>query len=236
MAEGMPILVTRELDEESRAHARSLGLEPIERPLIVVKPTADPAALADELRALGPGPAWAFTSPKAVEALRPHWSPLADSAPAEAFAVGERTAAGVAELGLSPRLPAEQTASGLAQAIRAADDIPGVIHFCGNRARPELGQLLQAAGLAYFPLVVYETRSRPLIEPLPSPLKATLFCSPSAVNSFLEQRLDALQPGPFFAIGPTTAAACSASGLHASYPERPDIKALLDWAAHQLQG
>jgi len=77
-----------------------------------------------------------------------------------------------------------------------------IVFFCGDQRRDELPRILADAGITVHQLVVYRTRSTPVM--VDEDYEAVLFFSPSAVNSFFSA--NTLPPtATCFAIGRTTA-------------------------------
>lgn len=110
-------------------------------------------------------------------------------------------------------------------------------------ARPEVADLLEAAGAAVDAVTLYETipeeasRAAPLLEALDAGehVDAILFASPSAVRAFLEmtgprgQRMLGDRSVRVISIGPTTSQALRDLGLRVDVEARsPDANALLD--------
>jgi len=156
--------------------------------------------------------------------------------------VGDKTAAALKELGIKAQVPAGQHASGLAKVIikeeeiiPAGNDKPKLIHWCGNRSRPELTEELAAAGMDLLPLEVYATYLNELKLP-EKPTDAILFYSPSAVEAFRHSGgFKAVLP-ELFAIGNTTAEALSMEAdRHVHIPSVPSTERMLELVAAVLK-
>ncbi|MEX1211884.1 MAG: uroporphyrinogen-III synthase [Balneolaceae bacterium] len=234
------IWVTREWGESEIEQARSLGLEPVIRPAIRIVP------VSPKRRRVLPDPAiWIFTSKNGVAGFsswRENESNLSD--PRAWFAVGEQTANALGRLGIHAVWPAEENATGLAHEILRWMDLNmaesnrekvQMIHWGGNRSRPELANELRKAGHTLIRQIVYETDLVNVQIPVP-PVEAILFYSPSAVEAV---RKSNAWPDPMpklFAIGPTTAEALSLECNHpVQMPDTPSTEALMELVARDVR-
>lgn len=249
------ILITRPITEDQAAYARALGLEPAVLPALTIR-IPDSAARISRILDENPGAPWVFTSANAVEALQNHTrkNSLPDPPPA-IYAVGDVTAARLAELGLTAASPERQDAIGLAALItedllkggstRSEEAIPGseetapgverkVIHWCGNRSRKELGEELGKAGIGRIALEVYQSELNRM--ELPENLgSGILFLSPSAVEACRRSGLFKRPLPELLAVGQTTAEALSLeSSSHVHVPTLPSVEAMLELAAEVL--
>lgn len=233
------IWVTRELEAADVERARERGLEPVIRPAIRI-------VLAPPNHRFSPpdNAIWIFTSKNGVAGLstqRESGAVLPD--PRALFAVGEKTAAALKTLDLQAEWPAEENATGLAHLILRWIDLNvdeserrslALVHWCGNRSRPELADTLQGAGYNLIRQTVYRTE-RASVQPPEPPVEAMLFYSPSAVEAV---RHSNAWPNPMprlYAIGPTTAEALSLESNHPVHmPEKPSTETLLDLVARDL--
>lgn len=232
----MKILITRPRSQPGAlaAQLRSLGLEPVNFPVIEIRPLADLTILDQALRSLSHY-AWViFTSANAVDiffdrlpghllaSFSPH--PSADAHAVRVAAIGPKTAAALRSHGVEPAfVPAEAVAEAI---------LPGLGAVIGARlllpqaeiARPTLAEAITQAGGIVDAIAIYQTLPA---DPGPDALAALVygvdavtFTSPSTVKNFVAivQRagLDPVRlPGnPFFiCIGPVTQQAAAAAGL-----------------------
>lgn len=200
-----------------------------------------------------------FTSPRAVEAVK---LSLEQSNKAQAwekslrekwnarpvYVVGNATASLVSQIGLRTAGGHCGNAEKLAEYICSKESVPLPLLFpCGTLKREVLPQMLKDKGLPLESITVYETIPHPGIQGnLNSyyckqgiPASITFF-SPSGVKYSLEhiQELsgDSMEQIKFAAIGPTTARALAAQGLHVSCTaESPTPQALAAGMRKALQ-
>ncbi len=155
------------------------GYEVLRTPLIATRARRDPASV-DRARGLL-GCAWLLvTSRSTVEAWRELGLPWAGEAAGEPTsgpdgaapdapprprigAIGPKTAAALADAGARVDLIADPaTAHGLAAAFLRHPDARGPVGLPqGNRARPDLAEALEGAGLEVRTAVVYDTVAQP---------------------------------------------------------------------------
>ena len=235
------VLVTRPV-EQAGAFERALaahGAVAVPFPLIAIEPVAgeEAAALADAARRLADGAydAVLYTSANAVEQLAGACGAagvaVALAAGTVAFAVGKKTAARLAELGVEAVIAERAVAEGLVATVTAHfPDLPGrrILVPRARRGREVLAESLVAAGAAVDPVVAYDTvpiRDGP---PLPSPLDWVTFLSPSAVDAFADRTT--LPPAVRVAcIGPTTGDAARRRGLRVDVePAEQSVEALVE--------
>jgi uroporphyrinogen-III synthase len=279
------ILVTRPLTEEQLEYARRLGLNPLVVPALRVEFPSAWNKVMRKLDQY-PGALWVFTSQNGVEALGKLQGERYKEQSAgrrvqgagyrekgargreqnavnrlreipDIYAVGEKTAEALEELGIDAQFPEQQDALGLAKLITdrvnkvrynkteslqskspgsAAPHAgqaskPVILHWCGNRRRDELGRELKEAGFEYIDLEVYQTELNAITLPGEKP-DAILFFSPSAVEAFrLNNGFKGTLP-ELFAIGNTTGEALSLeSGQNVHIPAVPSTEALLELVA-----
>ncbi len=113
---------------------------------------------------LGRRPEWvAVTSPHAAPSLEEHRERIAGLRIA---AVGQGTASSLQSIGLRPLVIGEAGGAALAAAMVDAGLRTGdvVLHPCGQRVRPELGEALRSAGAVVRPVVVYRMVDDPVGE------------------------------------------------------------------------
>lgn len=255
-----PILVTRPLSESQQAYARDLGLEPLMEPAIRIGFPVISRALLKQARSVE-RPVWVYTSQNGVHGFsRSVRSEGYDVTPEQVYAVGNSTAEAVMEeTGYTPRVPDRQDAVGLARLIledlsvaRAEGNTyngsgrPGstreggseegvtVIHWCGNRRRPELEDFLREAEVLYVPVEVYLMELNRMSFP-DREVEAILFYSPSAVEAFRNSNGFSSKLPELFAIGQTTAEQLSMeSGGNVHVPVHPSTESLLQLVAGVL--
>jgi uroporphyrinogen-III synthase len=112
---------------------------------------------------------------------------------------------------VSPQFDALSAAGAFAK--QYAGQVKNVLWPCGNRANPELPDVLEGAGMRVMPLLVYETHIRLSFTPeemeiLQQAPDLIIFTSPSAVQGFDQLRRHAgLDNGAYriACLGPTTA-------------------------------
>lgn len=228
---GRRILVSRPPGQATALSRRiaDLGGEVVEVPLIRILPPADWTAVDRALDELGTYDWVVFTSANGVEFFcRRLWERGGDAralAGVGVAAVGEATAATLAERGLRPDLVPGEFRGGAMVDPLAGRCRPGarLLLVRGDLAAPDLPAGLAARGLSPREVVVYHTRSdtvggeevRRLLTR--GDLDALTFASPSAVDGFLAAvGPDApalLGRAAVACIGPTTAAAARARGL-----------------------
>ena len=229
---GQVVVVTRASGQGSALAAmlRGHGAEPLETPLIEIRPPAELGELDRAVAGLAAGRyAWtALTSRNAVEALRARVEAAGLDARALAgtrlAVVGPATESALRGWGLVADLvPPEATAAALGTAIpppAAATRQGRVLLPRGDLARPELPDALAAKGWSLDEVVAYRTVPRAELDPdLRKRIDAgrvqwVAFTSSSTVTGFL-----GAYGGPpparvrVAAIGPTTADACRAAGI-----------------------
>lgn len=133
-------------------------------------------------------------------------------------------------------LQQENTGSSRADSTREGGDEEGitVIHWCGNKRRPELEGLLREANVLYVPVEVYLTELNKMSFP-DREVEAILFYSPSAVEAFRSSIGFSRKLPDLFAIGQTTAEQLSMeTGGNVHVPVNPSTEALLRLVAGVL--
>ncbi len=204
------ILVTRELTNNQLQLADDLGLEVTVEPAIRFEFRKDWSSIVNSIEDAR-SPIFAFTSQNGVKALQQLLEQGYTPPKGVVFyAVGEKTASVLQELGFAAVVPELNYGEHLGEKI-AADlmhsglkDVT-VFHFCGNRRREEMRHVLEKSDVDVKDLVVYDTiLNRMNIDDID--VEGVLFYSPSAVEAFRKsggfrsERLPEL-----FAIGHTTA-------------------------------
>lgn len=142
--------------------------------------------------------------------------------------VGRHTAAAVEAAGGRVALvPDDERQEGLARALAAVASAARVLLPTAAGARPLLAQSLRDAGATVDVVVVYRTRRRRDLPPVP-PFDVATFASPSALQAFLDgPGKDALANKGIAVIGPTTAEAAVAHGLWPWVAKSPGVEGLI---------
>lgn len=230
--DGRTVVVTRRKGDEDALAARlaELGAAVRELPSIAFEPPADPGPLERALRALSTFEWVVFTSAtaveKAVERLVALGLDTAALARPRLAAVGPATAERLAQLVRAPDVVASK-AKGDVLAAELAPLVRGrrVLFPRPAEGRPETVAGLLAAGADLTAVEAYRTVPAPpdSLAPLAGWLErgevdAVAFASPSAVQAVvgaLGAKAPLLGGVLLAAIGPTTADALRAAGLHA---------------------
>ncbi len=157
------VLITRPADlaERTAARARALGHDVVLAPVMRIVPRhGAPPALGDVQALL-------VTSRNAVAAV------AALAAPLPVYAVGEGTAAALAEAGVAVTAVADGDGASLARLVRERlDPAAGALsHPTGEVWARGLADALEAAGFAYRPWVVYAAEPS---DALPAPARTAL--------------------------------------------------------------
>jgi len=204
------ILITRELTDEQLQFADDLGLDVTVEPAIRFEFRKKWSSVVNSIEG-AKSPIFAFTSQNGVNALEKlmeqGYTPPANVV---FYAVGEKTASALQELGYTAIVPELSYGEQLGEKIAADLKQSGlmdasVFHFCGNRRREELRQTLEKSDINIKDLVVYKT----IINQMNidgNDAEAVLFYSPSAVEAF--RKSGGFRDGnlpELFAIGHTTA-------------------------------
>lgn len=204
------ILVTRELTDQQLQLADDLGLDVKIEPAIRFEFRKNWSSVVNSIED-AESPIFAFTSQNGVNALQKLME-QGYTIPSNVvfYAVGEKTASALQELGYTTVVPELSYGEQLGEKIAADLNQSGlrdatVFHFCGNRRREELRQVLEKSDIDIKDLVVYSTIINQMkISGIDA--EGILFYSPSAVEAFRKSggfRGDNLPE--LFAIGHTTA-------------------------------
>lgn len=195
------LLSTRPLSDELINNAASRGVDITELSFIDVAPIETTEVLEEIKESLLMSATIVFTSMNAVEAVanvleghQPDW---------QIYCIGHATRE-LVEIFFGEEAIAGTAESAIALADRIIEDAmtDEVIFFCGDQRRPELPDMLFAAGIIVTEIVVYETIATP--HKLNESYAGVLFYSPSAVESFFRNN-KLPQQTLAFAIGSTTA-------------------------------
>ncbi|MFU8860425.1 MAG: uroporphyrinogen-III synthase [Cyclonatronaceae bacterium] len=204
------VITTRRATSTEKSAAEEHGIILHEMPLTRISLISPPA---DQLRPLlTQRLPWVFTSRNGVAGCRHALGEMSERAtsagPSMVYAVGPGTAVEAKFWDVPvviPEAPDAYDAIGLAKRILHDTQITEVIHWCGVRRRPELGERLGAAGVLVHEVIVYDTLPETDI-PVPSVKPdAVLFYSPSAVEALFEGGALPQWTCPLIAIGNTTA-------------------------------
>lgn len=122
--------------------------------------------------------------------------------PHPVYCVGRKTKALLERIGFQVVAWADNAVA-LAPQILAKGAAQTITFFSGDLHSDVLPAAFEAHGIAYDLRVCYANVARPV--EVTANYQAALFFSPSAVRSFAQ--LNTFEPVPYFAIGPTTAAA-----------------------------
>jgi len=235
------ILVTRSLTEEQLLLAKEIGLNVTIEPAIRIQYRTDWVPIQELLNS-GDKFVFAFTSQSGVSAFENFLQKGGKhSKPLKVYAVGEKTADAIANLGFQPIIANQADGVGLARKI--TDDflnspvLPGatVLHFCGNKRRDEFRQFLEETKINIRDVVVYETiLERMNLKNLN--VDGILFYSPSAVQAFRDSGgFTADLPAELFAIGHTTGEELSIeSGKHVHISPEPKTELFLTYVSQIL--
>jgi uroporphyrinogen-III synthase len=219
---GARILITRAAEDAAplRHRLEALGADVMELPAIEIAPTESAAELDGGLAGLDTFDWVAFTSRRAVRVVLDRLAALGISAGAmpRVAAVGPATEAELAQHGVRVACrPREATAAALGEALREAGIGGSLILLpVGDLARPELREILEAAGAQVREVVAYHTvppleeRGESLEALRHGAIDVVAFASPSAVrnlDSMLGSDSPLLRNVRLVCIGPTTAAA-----------------------------
>lgn len=152
----------------------------------------------------GDFPNWIFTSQNAARSLQANREHIQINKMENCFAVGQKTANQLSEMGISSRVPSRHNSESLSELLKDYSNSP-FLYFTGNLRQKTLIHFFEEHKCAYKEIKVYDTH---LIQPKITleDYHAICFCSPSAVHSFFKNyQLNNNQP--CFAIGTTTAVA-----------------------------
>ncbi len=228
---GRTVVVTRGRHQsgELATRLRDAGARPLEVPVIALAPAADGGrAMAEAVAGLAPGApsryAWVvFSSANAVDHFFAALPDVRWLAGVGVAAVGPATAGSLAARHLVADLvPPEHSARGMVEVFprAAGPTVPArALLPQAAGARADLARGLEAKGWAVHAVEAYRTvRAHAPDELLAAAARADAVCfaSPSAVDSYLDQaRRAGVGTAPVVAcIGPTTARAARAAGLH----------------------
>lgn len=189
-----------------------------------------------------------FSSANGVEGFlsnfREQWDLLIADQKPHVAAVGDKTAQKAYKEGLAVNFqPPSATGKSLGRQLPLKNDLP-VLFPCGDQARKELPQALEARGVQVHKLVVYQNSPisysrQTFANTLSSRLDAILFTSPSTVNAFFDHcHQYEIWPEPstvIACIGQTSSNQVKQWGLQPHLvPEQTGTEPLLDALGHHL--
>lgn len=160
----------------------------------------------DELDLINSGqyPNWIFTSQNAVRSLQANLDGIHLNKLEKCFAVGQKTANKLSEIGLTALVPNRHNSEALSDLLQDHNNKP-FLYFTGNLRQKTLIHFFDEHESPYKEIKVYDTH---MIQPKIAleNYDAICFCSPSAVHSFFKN-YQLKDNQPCFAIGNTTAVA-----------------------------
>ncbi len=145
--------------------------------------------------------------------------------------IGDGTAAAATEAGFEISLHGPGSGSGLGkQLVEILRPHTSAVLACGRDRRPELPDVLAAAGHAVHPVVVYAMVPTPPRElpPLGPGLEAVVVTSPRAARLYLEAVGGHPLPLQHWALGATTRDAAAGLGIRCRIPPEPTITSLAE--------
>lgn len=161
---------------------------------------------SQELETINSGqyPNWIFTSQNAVRSLQANKEHIQLDNMENCFAVGQKTADQLSEMGISSLIPSRHNSEALSELLEDYSKTP-FLYFTGNLRQKTLIHFFEEHECPYKEIKVYDTH---LIQPeiTLADYDAICFCSPSAVHSFFKN-YQLKNDQPCFAIGTTTAVA-----------------------------
>jgi uroporphyrinogen-III synthase len=250
---GRRVLVTRAAPQASKLSEglRALGLEPVEIPIIEIRPPADFAPLDRALRSLANYDWLVLTSANAVEALAGRAAALGlslTSAPhLKVAAVGEATATVARDTGLPVALvPETYVAESLAKSLAEQARGKKVLLARAAVARDVIPDALRAAGASVDVVNAYrnimpESAPALLREALQKGIAAAAFTSSSTVTYLADAARQAGIAFPFagvaaISIGPITSQTLRDHGWEPAVEAvKSDVPGLIQAVARALQ-
>ncbi len=132
----------------------------------------------------GDYPNWVFTSQNAVRCLQANIDSIEIDKITRCFAVGQKTADQLSEMGIPSLIPSRYDSEALSELLNEYSNVP-FLYFSGNLRQKTLIHFFEENECTYKEIKAYDTQ---LIQPsihLES-YDAICFCSPSAVYSFFK--------------------------------------------------
>lgn len=242
---GRRILVTRAAHQAGKLSdgLRALGAEPVEVPVLEIRPPENPEPLDRALRQFDAFDWLILTSANTVRALAERAAALGvvlgASALPKVAAIGEATAAAARKAGLSITLiPASYVAESLVASLAGQAEGKRILLARAAIARDVIPDALRAAGATVdvvdaYCNVIPEAASRQLRQALQQGIDAATFTSSSSVTHLSEVARAAAIAFPLtgvkaVSIGPITSATLRAAGWEPAVEASPsDIPGLL---------
>lgn len=197
------ILFTRTLNSDQLEYGQKMGCRIDHHAFIRVDLCSLDTSILHLINS-GAYPNWIFTSQNAVRSLKENKANIQFEKMERCFAVGQKTAEQLSELGLEAIVPKRQNAEALSELLNEFSTEP-FLYFTGNLRQKTLINFFEDHESPYKEIKVYDTH---LIQPDINldDYNAICFCSPSAVHSFFKN-YQLKNNQPCFAIGNTTAVA-----------------------------
>ena len=251
---GRRILVTRALHQAGKLSAglRALGAEPVEVPLLEIRPPASFEALDHALGNLAAYDWLLFTSANTVQAAAGRARELGISLaglPGRIAAVGAATAESLTKEGLAVALvPRRYVAEGLIESLSAQEPLSGkrILRARAAIARDAIPEALRAAGARVdvadaYRNVLPASAGEQVRAAMAQPMDAALFTSSSTVEHLAEAARQAglafpLPGVPAVSIGPITSQTlCELGWPPAAEADPHDIPGLLEAVTRTLR-
>jgi uroporphyrinogen-III synthase len=227
------VLVTRAADQSAdlveRLQAR--GAEVLEVPLLVIAPPADPQPFHDAVRELDRYDWLVLTSANAAHALANAMGPARLPKTVRVASSGPATTAVIRSLFPDTPITAQPTSRfgspGLAEALSLVDvSATRMLLPVSDRSPAAIGETLRGRGAVVDVVIAYQTiiddTAGPFLRAaLDQGIDAITFASPSAVEAFVRLR-GMPRDVPAVVIGPTTAEAVRARGMHVGETAEPE--------------
>lgn len=218
------ILFTRSLSESHYKFGKDLGLSLSDHPFITIKINELKSCDIETINTF-PDSAWIFTSRNAVKSVAPILSKLSVNEKRRIYAVGQKTAAELAKLGLYASVPSNHNASSLVD-LMSQNKEESYIYFCGNIRKNTIVNFFHDQEIDYQEIECYQTK---LVQPdvTIDLFDAICFCSPSAVNSFFK-KYKLSNSVPCIAIGSSSAVKLLNYTEHVVMSDTATIKSMLE--------
>jgi uroporphyrinogen III methyltransferase/synthase len=232
---GLRVLLTRPAEQAPpwAAALEAAGASVLRHPTIEVHPPPSWEPLDEALARLGEYAWLVFTSAAAVRFTLSRLGPGRTPAALQGLrvaAVGPETARALEESGLRvARIPEGSGQGGEALAATLGDLHPGtrILFPQAVGGREELRNALHRRGCTVDVVPASQTVPRRDLPP-PPPFDVATFASPSALRAFVAAHgLALLENAQVAVIGPTTATAADALGLHPVVADAPTVDALI---------
>ena len=172
----------------------------------------------------GQYPNWIFTSQNAVRSLQANKENIQLDKMEKCFAVGQKTANQLSNIGISSLVPKHHNSEALSELLQDYSDAP-FLYFTGNLRQKTLIHFFEEHERPFKEIKVYDTH---MIQPeiALDDYDAICFCSPSAVHSFFKN-YQLKNNQPCFAIGNTTAVALVDYSDHVMMADQTNVFSLI---------